>query len=552
MPARLFWSARQLAHRLRAALNFSGGASCLSVGGSLVKIITAGLLMCLALQSHAQYFQFSQYSFTPQRINPALVASSDYASLNFLYRNQGTDGGFHLNSNSLNVSYPLAKKNGGRWSGIGLSFMDDRSGKAGIFNTQEVGLSYAVNIDIAKDQSISLGVRGLFKTSKYNLEGLYTGSQYIPDRGFDESLSPGEDLGQLTNNFMTFAAGLNWQRVDRIGNTIARLGFSFFDINKPEDSFLEPASQLNTTAVGELSFRIYQKGNMSVYPEILYTRSAANNVVNAGVVFRCDLEPNARRETPHVDLIGKYVFGRSGILGFQYHNEVFSVGFTYDFPMVSDNVANTGAFEIGFALRRLVVKKKNNSNEKDPKSAQAQNGQKPQGKKLGATVGVKKPPTPKPAADTSKVKTAVKKDDMSARLKQKQDSVITQANAGNLKHEPLILEKATLHFNFEFNSSTLDKETTDYLDELAQALTDNPELKIKLVGHTDNVGSEKFNQRLSINRAQALKNYLVEKGVDSERVTADGKGMKEPLNNNETDEDRAKNRRVELTILYEQ
>jgi outer membrane protein OmpA-like peptidoglycan-associated protein len=115
-----------------------------------------------------------------------------------------------------------------------------------------------------------------------------------------------------------------------------------------------------------------------------------------------------------------------------------------------------------------------------------------------------------------------------------------------------VLEKATLHFNFEFNSTNLDNETTDYLDELAQALTDNPELKIKLVGHTDNVGSEKFNQRLSINRAQTLKDYLVEKGVDGERITAEGKGMKEPLNKNETEEDRAKNRRVELTILYEQ
>jgi outer membrane protein OmpA-like peptidoglycan-associated protein len=406
-----------------------------------------------------------------------------------------------------------------------------------------------VNINIAKFQSVSFGVRGLFKTSKFDLDGLYTGSQYIPDRGFDESISSGENLGQLTNSFMTFAAGLYWQQTDRIGNTVARLGFSFFDINKPEDSFLEPASQLNTTSVAEFSFRIFQRGNMGIYPEILYTRSAANNVVNAGVVARCDLDNNARNETPHVDLIAKYVFGRSGILGFQYHNEVFSLGFTYDFPMTSENVANTGAFEIGMALRKLVVKKKTTRTDQNSKAAQGQSGQKPQGKKLGATVGVKKPPTPKPAADTTK--TAAKKEDMSSRLRQKQDSVVTAANAGSVKHEPLILEKATLHFNFEFNSTTLDDDAREYLDELAKALIDNPELKIKLVGHTDNVGSEKFNQRLSIHRAQTLKDYLVEQGVNSERITADGKGMKEPLNKNETEEDKAKNRRVELTILYD-
>lgn len=54
------------------------------------------------------------------------------------------------------------------------------------------------------------------------------------------------------------------------------------------------------------------------------------------------------------------------------------------------------------------------------------------------------------------------------------------------------------------------------------------------------------------NRAQTLKAYLVEKGVGTERIAAEGKGMKEPLNKNETEEDRAKNRRVELTILYDQ
>jgi len=517
-----------------------------------MRAIISVIIICLATPGLAQYFQFSQYNFTPQRINPAQVASSDYASLGFLYRNQATDGGFHLSSNSLNVSYPLLNKSGVRWSGIGVSFLDDRSGKAGLFNIQEVGLSYAVNVDIAKFQSISLGVRALYKSSKMDLAGLYTGSQYIPDRGFDESISSGEDLGLLKNNFMTFSAGLYWQQTDRIGNTVARWGFSFFDMNKPEDSFLEPYSKLNTTFSSELSFRIYQKGNMSIYPEVLYTRSAANNVVNAGAIIRCDMQSNPTRETPHVDLITKYVFGRSGVLGFQYHNEVFSVGFTYDFPLADRNVANTGAFEVGFAIRKLVVRKKNNQKvDKNGKPLQNQKAQNPKGKKLGATVGVKKPPVPKVPADTTKSKNAIPNESMSARLKQKQDSVMTQANAGNLRHEPLILEKATLHFNFEFNSTTLDDHAREYLDGLAKALIDNPELKIKLVGHTDSVGSEKFNQKLSTNRAGTLKTYLVDQGVESARITAEGKGMKEPLNKNETEDDRSKNRRVELTILYD-
>ena len=117
-----------------------------------------------------------------------------------------------------------------------------------------------------------------------------------------------------------------------------------------------------------------------------------------------------------------------------------------------------------------------------------------------------------------------------------------------VRHEPLILEKATLRFNFEFNSATPGADARAYLDELVQALKDNPELKLQLVGHTDNVGSDKFNLRLSLSRAQAFKDYVVTRGIEASRVTVDGKGMREPLNNNATPEEQAMNRRVEMTI----
>lgn len=516
--------------------------------------IITGVFICLATSCVAQYFQFSQYNFTPQRINPAYVASSDYAQLNFDYRNQATDGGFHLSSTIVNASYPLQSKEGRRWSGIGISMMDDRSGQAGIFNTQEVAVSYAGNVSLAKFQSLSLGIKVLYQHRKMELEGLYTGSQYIPDRGFDESLSSGENLGQLNDNFVTFSAGLHWQQTDRKGTTIAYWDFSFFDFNKPEDSFLESSSQLPSTLVGALGFRIYHEGNMSIFPEVLYTHSAGTNVFNAGMILRQELKSSAYGVSPHVDLITKYVFDRSAILGLQFHRENFSVGVSYDFPVVNRNVANTGAVEVGLAIRKLVSRKKSTSKlDKNGKPIQPTDVKNQPGKKLGATVGVKPPgkTVGRVVNDTSAVKNEMIKEDMSRRLKHKQDSIIAEAIAGRVNHEPLVLEKATLHFNFEFNSTALDKEATQYLDDLAKALVDNPELRIKLIGHTDNVGSEKFNLRLSIHRAQTLKDYLTVRGVHGTRISVEGKGMKEPLNNNETEGDRSLNRRVELTILYE-
>lgn len=509
---------------------------------SAMKNVIAVIMVFIGTPVFAQYFQFSQYNFTPQRINPALVASSDYATLDFDFRSQSTDGGFHLTSNMLNVSYPFLSRSGRRWSGVGLSLMDDRTGASGIFSTQEAALSYAASIEIARYQSLSLGVKILYQNRKIDLNGLNTGLQFIPDRGFDENAPAGEDLGSYRNSFMTFSAGLHWHQTDRKGIPLASWDISFFDFNRPDDSFIGDVYRLSGTLVAAGNIRAYHRDNMSIYPEILYTQNASNHVISAGAIFRADLKSTRDEVAPHVDMITKYIFGRSGLLGLQFHNEHFSVGLSYDFPMFVRNVSNLGAFEIGLTLRRLV--KRATNIRKDGKQATPVPG-----RRLGATLGVKKPGV---QVGTDSVKTTAKnpKVDLSTRLKQKQDSVITQANAGQIKFEPLILERATLHFNFQFNSSAPDQEAMAYLDELATALLDNPELNIKLVGHTDNVGSAKFNLRLSLQRAGSMKDYLIGKGVPAERISVDGKGMAEPLNANESEEQRGLNRRVELTIFY--
>jgi OOP family OmpA-OmpF porin len=69
------------------------------------------------------------------------------------------------------------------------------------------------------------------------------------------------------------------------------------------------------------------------------------------------------------------------------------------------------------------------------------------------------------------------------------------------------------------------------------------------VGHTDSVGTDAYNQRLSVRRADAVKDYLVSKGVEKNRVYTEGKGEKQPIADNKTAEGRAKNRRVEIEVV---
>lgn len=102
---------------------------------------------------------------------------------------------------------------------------------------------------------------------------------------------------------------------------------------------------------------------------------------------------------------------------------------------------------------------------------------------------------------------------------------------------------------FDFDKATLKPEGKAKLDELA-AQANALKLEVILaVGHTDRIGSEAYNQRLSERRAAAVKNYLVSQGVDANRVYTEGKGEKQPVADNKTDEGRAKNRRVEIEVV---
>ena len=69
------------------------------------------------------------------------------------------------------------------------------------------------------------------------------------------------------------------------------------------------------------------------------------------------------------------------------------------------------------------------------------------------------------------------------------------------------------------------------------------------IGHTDAIGSDAYNQRLSVRRAESVKAYLVKKGIEPNRIYTEGKGKKQPVADNKTDAGRAKNRRVELEVV---
>jgi outer membrane protein OmpA-like peptidoglycan-associated protein len=99
---------------------------------------------------------------------------------------------------------------------------------------------------------------------------------------------------------------------------------------------------------------------------------------------------------------------------------------------------------------------------------------------------------------------------------------------------------------FDTGKSTIKPQSEPVLNNIADILDDYPNVAFRIEGHTDSVGSESFNKKLSQDRAQSVMNYLIVKGIPSDRMTAVGYGEERPLADNSTSEGRRSNRRVEI------
>ena len=101
---------------------------------------------------------------------------------------------------------------------------------------------------------------------------------------------------------------------------------------------------------------------------------------------------------------------------------------------------------------------------------------------------------------------------------------------------------------FDTNKATIKKVSFELLNQVGQAMQDNPTIQVRIEGHTDSQGNDKFNMKLSQRRAESVRTYLVKKGVAADRMVAQGYGETVPIADNRTSAGRAQNRRVEFVI----
>ena len=103
--------------------------------------------------------------------------------------------------------------------------------------------------------------------------------------------------------------------------------------------------------------------------------------------------------------------------------------------------------------------------------------------------------------------------------------------------------------NFDFDKSNIRPDARPILDEAISTLKEYKQITLSVEGHTDSIGTEQYNQKLSLRRAKSVADYLAKGGIDAKRMTEKGLGESQPVASNDTAEGRAQNRRVELKIL---
>lgn len=130
----------------------------------------------------------------------------------------------------------------------------------------------------------------------------------------------------------------------------------------------------------------------------------------------------------------------------------------------------------------------------------------------------------------------------------KADEFYTEPFKVNVKFEAA--RNYTLdNVHFDFGKATLRPDSFTELEELASYLKNKDEIKVEIAGHTDNVGKDADNLKLSQQRAETIRNYILKKGIQPNRVTAKGYGSLQPVADNDSESGRQSNRRTEVKIL---
>lgn len=472
------------------------------------------ILILFCGEIRAQVSEYTQYNQSILFTNPSGIGTRSEARITAQYRGQELSAGVSRSGTVLTGVYPLFNKEKSiRRGGLGFSFLRESTGEKENIVLQGLAAAYAYNLAFNHNSFLSFGMQGGYFQQKISMNGATTGNQWTDLHGFNPDLPTGELFDKDRKGYLTFGTGFTFYKEDEFERQIASFGVSAFHLNRPDISFSEEAFSLDPTYSLQACLALLRNETWHIGPEAIYTNAYGQHLFQSAVVARHyfnNQNPFDMIKDGYIGFKGGYRNAHYAILGLELQQPGFQVGFSYDAGVTAKAVPGN-AFEVTFTLRKL-FKKKN--------PAVVENNE--------YTLG--------------EVRDFYNKEaEPSAASEQDQQQNSTRGDYN------IELRK---DFKFGFNETTLNDEAMEYLDELASLLLAHPGTNLEVIGHTDDVGSNLANKKVSLLRAEAVVDYLISKGIEKRRLKATGQGNSMPLLPNDSEENRAKNRRVEF-VIYE-
>ncbi len=535
----------------------------------------------------AQDPHFSQYSQAPLWLNPAMTALKNDPQLNLNYRSQWASIAQPFVTPQLALIYPYVKDKNHRIAGAGLNIISDKAGEGGLLSTTGLSGALGWNLVLTEAHVIALGFSAGFLQKNLNLQQLTTENQWVGG-SFNAGAGLGEQFQDNKVSNLDLSSGLIWYMENEDGLIQASGGLSVHHFNKQEEIFLSEAAGLPLRVAVHGQFLAVDHEKVDISPTALIMYQANAQMVHLGAVFKYKLPRfnTVMLEKASVNLGTSYRLNDALILGLQYENPYFLLGLSYDINVspLRGTSNGRGATELSLVLRRPLSNPgagatfRKRSRQKKEEILEEPESQAHQILLSGIITDIDnfEPVQAKINvydADGNLVTTAHSSAQSGAyqislasdnyyRITVTADFFMDEKDELDVPFIEVEEFEIYRHFKlrkmlpggsliiedikFESAKSVLLPESNAALDELARQLRNNPSVTLEIAGHTDSEGSEATNLTLSKERARAVANYLMLKGISPSRLSVKGYGEAQPIDTNKTEEGRARNRRVEF------
>ena len=476
----------------------------------------------------AQYPVISHLDWMQGQLNPAYLGINKKENLMLDYNRSWISK--TVNSNLAIAQYDRAiiTSKGLNIGGVGISVFNNQVNYKEIFNRFQAAVAAAYAFQINRELHLNFGLQGTYYDDRVNNDGLLTGSQYVPGWGFDPGMGSNEPMSNLEVNYFGISSGLFLYQSSDDPLPGNYLGLSVKNINRPVNSLYEQdvrmAPQFNLT--GGMS--ILEGLTNKLLGELWYTNSSGNGNFTMGIVYQENnlISNRSSEEIISIRLLSRYSINNKLLLGGQLLYDRFLIGMTYDIPMSG---TKSRTYDNGFEILLGFCQKVKTPLKRRKKHAHA-----PESKIIPEqAIVVEKDSVIAPA----QAKVPVKSDSVASHLDQSGN-----ARVGQLMDDVPLQGKVF----FDFSSKDITKESEDILRQLISEFYLRGKTVMVITGHADNVGTNEFNQKLSLERAESVRKKLILFGMNADQVSISGKGEEEPLVPNDSAENRAKNRRVEI------